>query len=719
MTIADQVPAEMLSDDEDEDVGSVSDYLSDTGLKIEPKYPPLNEAFDSTILVMNLPKIDASKYDKLKRVITKIFSRVGTLPEGGDSIIMPQSSSTSKSLGFAFVEYAAPEDARNAFQAVNDYPMDKNHRLRVIPYDDVRRLREIEPAFVPPEPEEAPDPVDTTSWLQDESQRDMFVVREGKNTVINWNDPSGAIVDYDGSRERAQGVNWCDYYVAWSPRGSYLATMHAKGVRLWGGKGYESIMRFMAEGVEDVSFSPCETYMMTNNFRPDDPAAVKIFDLESHKLLKSFGLFPKDFPKEVIAEEGEEPVVRPAPKFQWSFDDKYIARMGKDLISIYELPSLRLLDKRSVSAVGVAEFQWSPGANIIAYWAPEVRNSPAHVDLIEVPSRKFLRQKNLFHVSKCSMAWHSDGEYLGVKVLRHTKSKKTLFNNFELFRLNDPGIPVEMLEMKDAVMCFSWEPRGSRFAMIHAENPSSTKVNVSFYDMNKVIEAKKGKGGKMTAPQVRPELNKLETLEGKQCNQLFWSPAGRHIVLAGLGDSASGTLEFYDVVDRTLTVKEHYRATEVAWDPSGRTVITSVIQPIGGSYYKFQMDNGYILWSFQGKQLQQVSYEDFYQISWRPRENLLSKAERQKVVVNLKKYEKQFDQEDKRRARAKYIEDTRGKREERQAVRDRIARLSQFHRQQKAMRIELNGGYDSDDEENFETVVDTVETVVSVKEDFM
>ena len=109
--------------------------------------------------------------------------------------------------------------------------------------------------------------------------------------------------------------------------------------------------------------------------------------------------------------------------------------------------------------------------------APEVGNSPAHVDLIEIPSRKKLRQKNLFNVTKCSMVWQvPNGDYLGVKVTRHTKSKKTFYNNIELFRLNEPGVPVEMLDMKDAVMSLTFEPNGSRFAMIHAENPDSTKV---------------------------------------------------------------------------------------------------------------------------------------------------------------------------------------------------------------------------------------------------
>ena len=82
------------------------------------------------------------------------------------------------------------------------------------------------------------------------------------------------------------------------------------------------------------------------------------------------------------------------------------------------------------------------------------------------------------------MVWQNEGRFLGVKVTRHTKSKKTLYNYLELFRLEDTGVPVEMLDVKDAVMAFAWEPNGSRFAMIHAENPSSTTVNVSFYDMN-------------------------------------------------------------------------------------------------------------------------------------------------------------------------------------------------------------------------------------------
>jgi len=199
-----------------------------------------------------------------------------------------------------------------------------------------------------------------------------------------------------------------------------------------------------------------------------------------------------------------------------------------------------------------------------------------------------------------------------------------------------------------------------------------------------------------------PELNKLQTLHNKLCNCLFWSPAGDVILLAGLGESASGSLEFYDLQDKTLVVKEHYRANAVLWDPSGRSVASVVSQPIEGGHFKFAMDNGYILWSFQGKQLFQRSYENFYQLQWRPRENILSKDEiYNKVIKNLKKYEKRFDRQDRERNHLQTLEETKEKRALRAKFRIRLARLKQFRDAQKEERLRLNDGYDSQDEANY------------------
>jgi len=707
------------------EAAALDGYFSDTPLEPEPNYPPLDEQFNRCVVISNLPKVNEAKYEKLTKVVTKLVGRVGALaaydgvPDYA-GFLMPKGADGATT-GCAFVEYASVGEAKKAVEVLNEYKFDKNHVLRVTPYERARQLADTPEEYKAPEPEPHKERPNTMEWLEDSCQRDQFAIRHGKETAVFWNDGRGApVVDYAGEREKKQGVNWCDFYVQWSPKGSYFATLvPQKGVILWGGKTYEKLGRFAAPGVDFVFFSPQENYMMTNNNNRNDPKAIKIFSVHTGKLLRAFPLYPKDFLNPKLSKE--EAMQVPPPPFQWSHDDKYLARMGKDLISVFETPTMKLLDKRSIACDGICEFQFCPKKNLLAYWAPEHKNQPAHVDLIELPSRKKLRQKNLFNVSKCSMVWQESGEYLGVKVTRHTKSKKTLYNNLELFRVNEPGIPVEMLDIKDAVMAFQWEPQGSRFAVVHAENPAATKVNVSFYDMFQVREPekKKGKKGPKQEKQITPEVNKVEMLEGKGCNCIFWSPAGRTIILASLGDQGSGTLEFYDVDSKALTVKEHYRSNQVLWDPSGRTVASIVSQPVGGGHFKFAMDNGYILWTFQGKQLYQQSFEAFYQFQWRPRDKILTKTEIAEVSKNIKKYEKQFNAFDIAKKKKIRLEETRGKRRDRSEFRATLARLKEWRTRQKQERMELLNGYDSEDDDNFDVKEVVIETVLNTKEELI
>lgn len=53
----------------------------------------------------------------------------------------------------------------------------------------------------------------------------------------------------------------------------------------------------------------------------------------------------------------------------------------------------------------MSDFEWSPKDNVLAYWAPEQANAPARVSVVEIPSRKELRQKNLVMVSECRLHW--------------------------------------------------------------------------------------------------------------------------------------------------------------------------------------------------------------------------------------------------------------------------------------------------------------------------
>lgn len=61
-------------------------------------------------------------------------------------------------------------------------------------------------------------------------------------------------------------------------------------------------------------------------------------------------------------------------------------------------------------------------------------------------------------------------------------------------------------------------------------------------------------------------------------------------------------------------------------------------------------DQGYHLWSFQGRILKRVNLKSFLQFLWRPRPaTLLSEAQQKEIKKNLKKYYPQFEAKDRMR----------------------------------------------------------------------
>ena len=79
-----------------------------------------------------------------------------------------------------------------------------------------------------------------------------------------------------------------------------------------------------------------------------------------------------------------------------------VARSLGENLSIYESPTFVLLEKKSIKIPGLMDFSWSPKQNIIAYWVPEDKDTPARVCIMHLPSKKEIRVKNLFNVQDVS-----------------------------------------------------------------------------------------------------------------------------------------------------------------------------------------------------------------------------------------------------------------------------------------------------------------------------
>ena len=181
---------------------------------------------------------------------------------------------------------------------------------------------------------------------------------KGENVAVCWNKKKEVP---DTIVERQQ---WTEKFVSWSPHGTYLATMHFKGLQLWGGPSWSRQTRFPHPGVDLIDFSPNEQYICTWSFKPlevaeDDPILTAeedgknyiIWDLATGAVLRSFSMY--DLPTAQTGPDGQ-PVKKqlPWPTFKWSADDKYVARMKEgEGIHIYELPSMKLMDKKQVSTL--------------------------------------------------------------------------------------------------------------------------------------------------------------------------------------------------------------------------------------------------------------------------------------------------------------------------------------------------------------------------------
>lgn len=227
------------------------------------------------------------------------------------------------------------------------------------------------------------------------------------------------------------------------------------------------------------------------------------------------------------------------PIFKWSHDDRFFGRVGVDMISVYGTPSMGLLDKKSIKIPNVVTFEWSPTDPIIAYWTPEVGNSPARVSILELPSRVELRQKGLYSVAHVQLKWKEDGDFLACRVERYAKNKKIQYVNLELFRMRDKDFPIDILDFKEKelVDAFEWEPKGNRFAVIHGE--PANKV-VAFYSMESTTNGK---------------LKHLFTVEKNVFNEIRWSPAGTIVALCRLGnpnEAVNGTFEWYNANEQKM-----------------------------------------------------------------------------------------------------------------------------------------------------------------------
>jgi len=291
--------------------------------------------------------------------------------------------------GYIFLEYAKHSEAVDAIKHLNMHKMDKNHTFQINLFSDFEKFENIPEVWEPPKEEAYTNQGERKSFLMNEAAHDQYAVvfQGGEQVGVYRNALPEAVKEEERPR-------WTESYIRWSPQGSYMATVHSRGIAIWGGANFGKISRFNHPGVQYIDFSPGEKYLVT--FSPNQArgteGSVIIWEARTGMEKRSF-----------TADRW--------PVFKWSHDDKYFARMSGDgVLSIYETPSFGLLDKKSIKVSGMRDFSWSPTENILAYWVAEDKDVPARVTLLEIPSKNEVRVKNLFNVADCKMHWQKTGD---------------------------------------------------------------------------------------------------------------------------------------------------------------------------------------------------------------------------------------------------------------------------------------------------------------------
>ncbi|ODV79456.1 translation initiation factor eIF3 subunit [Suhomyces tanzawaensis NRRL Y-17324] len=629
---------------------------------LEEKFE-VNVGLDNFVVVDGAPIAPEAKASLLTNFIRKKLSTVGEIVEGEEGIHMPIENGQTK--GFLFVQYTTAELADAAVKQLNGKPLDKSHNLKINKLADIEKYcteGNVANEFQEPELPPFKSHGYLKSWLQDDAGRDQIALHFSETVGVYWNkknnDPEPVIEPRKAFTSK---------YAKFSPKGTFLFSIHPQGIQSWGGADFHSVSKFIHNQVRLVDFSPNEKYMVTLSPLPitvPDSAAERAHfpfgpESEGHKLViwdLATGEPARTFALPPYLESQKE---MPWPLVKWSFDDKYCARQGPGALAIYETPSFNLLDKKLVKIDGLMDFEWAPagvhlanskvenGEHVLSYWTPESTNQTARVALMQIPSKQVLRTVNLFQVSDCKMHWHDEGKLLCVKVDRHTKSGKTLFTNLEFFKTTERDVPVEKLELKEVVVNFAWEPKSERFVIISClddgtQNAAFAKNSIVFYAPD--AKAK----GKVTSTTYKVQ-QKFDT---KYSNTIEWSPKGKYVVVATISRS-QGELEFYDVAFeeekkktpgtnvKLLRTDKFSGMTNLAWDPSGRFVAA------WSSSWLHTIENGYRLYEFTGNLLKDESVDQFREFIWRPRPaSLLSAADRKKVRSKLSEYSAQFEEID-------------------------------------------------------------------------
>ena len=673
MFLTESIVEQYLSPEEasrlDADAGLRADFIDAITRTEVPEFdePELDTSFKTALVVVGLPVVASDKLAKLTKIVKGLFDKFGQ-----SDLELPIDESTGKTYGMAIVTFAKAADANKALRGADRFKLDEQHIFRVYHVDDVPSFFEQSESSSAKDAASRFDRSDLRDFMADSQLREQLLVRFQSETNISWFDPLDSAkpmkLEYGGERDKQAGRIWCDGRVIWSPRGSYLATIHSgRGIVLWGGDKFQKKTRFVHATVGDVCFSESEEYVMLVARDLDDPEGVKIYNVMTGELCRALPM--SLITNEEFAASQAQTALRTGPLdgnfsrsfygFSWSASGAHLSKNVDGQLVVYEGPQFRAkldsVGKLATAKYSASTAEFSPANDLLAIWTPEAANSPGRLAVVDVSTMREVASKTMFSTipdRPVQILWHPAGEYVALRTARQVKGAKAGAQRkvavgldvLSLRQRNTAPFTVD-LGADVSVKALAWEPTSGRMAAL-----LETEVTKPGEEKKPRLVVWKFVGEK--AEQVA----ELPLTQGSY-SAISWSPQGSYMLLwddkhMSGGDIMWCLLPIEGKQVEILRNDNHFLVNQVEWDASGRYLLTAVVQRMhddSQGAFRYQQEASYTVWSFQGRQLHAFKKEKLWGVSWRPHcESALSHDDRRKAVGELKMREKAIEEDEEK-----------------------------------------------------------------------
>jgi len=586
--------------------------------------PKPSTALSEYVVVANLPAITKDKEEAFFKVFFTFVTKLN-LPIERKDITLPFNEEGTESLGWILIKCSDVKTADTVAKKLYNLKFGKNTMKSVIMSDFDSVINS------PPIEEFSFSMVDLHEWIL-EPIAQQYCMAIGKKLNLWWHtDPSRSSEDPIEIKLKEE-IKCNDF--TWSPKGTYLVTRDENGLTLYGGPEMTKLKEFKHKQISGCKISNNEEYLYLYDSKDKSERInnLHVYSIKTEKELRDFTS---------LKEETKS-------SFGWSYDGKYLAKMSKDLLSIYETPDMHMISdeskkRSSLKVENIRSFAWASTSNVVAIFKrPEKAGEGASmIELIEIPTRERIYFKTIQLVESCQLIWHPNGKLLALIMTLKTPGGELIKNGMiGLLNIDKKGIEYVDVELSE-VSVFEWEPTNDHhFAILRLQKDKLMNKKETVIEVFQVS----------TMP-LRMSLIKGSSYVYSLTN-INWSPLGSFMVASRLVDpkhhllgAIYGTQYFFYVKDNhvySVNTDSHDSARGASWDPSGRFYSTFSTSEIRADNDSFNIYNCF------GEIMHKEKVQGLLNWKWRQRSlTELSASDIERIRKNLPEYTKRFKQLDK------------------------------------------------------------------------